>query len=112
MLVRGEHVMIGQSCHGVGARLSRRAVMGGRALVLVAMAVLIGLSAAGPGGQVALASESAELPAMTSAAARPAGWPAFLIGASYQGPAARSWRGDYWAWWADDLFDAQLVSED
>ena len=47
-----------------------------------------------------------------SSAAKPAGWPSFLIGASYQGPAARSWRGDYWAWWAPDLFDAQLVSED
>ena len=28
------------------------------------------------------------------------------------GPAGRAWRGDYWAWWADDLFDAQLVSDD
>jgi hypothetical protein len=45
-------------------------------------------------------------------AARPASWPPFLIGASYQGPAARSWRDDYWAWWADDLFDAALVDED
>jgi hypothetical protein len=49
---------------------------------------------------------------MTATAAKPSGWPSFLIGASYQGPAARSWRGDYWAWWADDLFDAQLVSDD
>ena len=80
------------------------------------MAVLIGLSAGGPSGRVASASGpgsgTAELPTMTAAAARPVGWPSFLIGASYQGPAARSWRGDYWAWWADDLFDAQLVSED
>ena len=76
------------------------------------MAVLIGLSAAWPGGQVASAAESAERQATTAAAAKPAGWPTFLIGASYQGPAARSWRGDYWAWWAGDLFDTQLVSED
>jgi hypothetical protein len=45
-------------------------------------------------------------------AARPASWPPFLIGASYQGPPARSWRGDYWAWWAADLFDPQLVDDD
>ena len=45
-------------------------------------------------------------------AARTSAWPAFVIGASYQGPAGRSWRGDYWAWWADDLFDAQLVEAD
>lgn len=48
----------------------------------------------------------------TTAAAQPASWPPFVIGASYQGPAVRSWRGDYWAWWADDLFDRQLVSDD
>jgi hypothetical protein len=46
------------------------------------------------------------------AAAKPASWPTFIVGASYQGPAGRAWRGDYWAWWADDLFDAQLVSDD
>ncbi|MFN8526771.1 MAG: hypothetical protein U0821_27020 [Chloroflexota bacterium] len=36
----------------------------------------------------------------------------FIIGASYQGPADRAWRGDYWAWWAEDLFDASLVDQD
>ena len=67
------------------------------------------------GRVAAAASGPADLPATAAtatAAAKPAGWPSFLIGASYQGPAARSWRGDYWAWWAADLFDAQLVSED
>jgi len=47
-----------------------------------------------------------------STAAAPAGWPAFVIGASYEGPADRAWRGDYWAWWADDLFDPALVEAD
>ena len=84
----------------------------GRSLVLLTMAVLVGLSAGGPGGRIASASGSADLPARETSAAKPSGWPSFLIGASYQGPAARSWRGDYWAWWADDLFDPQLVSED
>src|SRR5687767_8042333 len=83
-----------------------------RSLVLAMLAVVIGLSAGGPGGLVASASGPTEPPSATAVAAKPAGWPSFLIGASYQGPAARSWRGDYWAWWADDLFDAQLVSED
>jgi hypothetical protein len=45
-------------------------------------------------------------------AATPANWPPFLIGASYQGPADRAWRGDYWAGWADDRFDATLVDAD
>ncbi len=36
----------------------------------------------------------------------------FVIGASYQGPAERAWRGDYWAWWADDRFDPVLVDMD
>ncbi|HZO28713.1 MAG TPA: hypothetical protein VFH48_22290 [Chloroflexota bacterium] len=45
-------------------------------------------------------------------ASAPASWPPFVIGASYQGPASRSWRGDYWAWWAVDLFDPQLVDAD
>src|SRR4249919_2879000 len=111
MLMRGENVMIGRSGYG-WRMLSRRASRAGRSLVLVMLAALIGLSAGGTGGRVASASGPAELPAMTATAAKPSGWPSFLIGASYQGPAARSWRGDYWAWWADDLFDAQLVDDD
>src|SRR5688572_14863289 len=115
MLRRGENVMIDQSCRGgtAGRRLLRGGMLrAGRSLVLLTMAVLVGLSAGGPGGRIASASGSADLPARETSAAKPSGWPSFLIGASYQGPAARSWRGDYWAWWADDLFDAQLVSED
>jgi hypothetical protein len=96
--------------------LRRRAAGAGRSLLLVVLAALIALGAGEPAGPVAAASGPAGLPATTAAttaaAAKPAGWPSFLIGASYQGPAARSWRGDYWAWWAPDLFDAQLVSED
>ena len=84
----------------------------GRSLVLLMLAVLVAVGAGGPGGGVASASAPAEPLITREATAKPAGWPSFLIGASYQGPAARSWRGDYWAWWADDLFDAQLVSED
>jgi hypothetical protein len=83
-----------------------------RWLTLVVLTVLVGLGAAGPSGRVATAAGPAELPPAASPDARPATWPPFIIGASYQGPAARSWRGDYWAWWADDLFDAQLVSDD
>ena len=98
-----------------GRDAERRVRGAGRSLVLLMMAVLMGLSAGGPGGRVARRRLG---PAPTSPRVKawprrePAGWPSFLIGASYQGPAARSWRGDYWAWWADDLFDAQLVSED
>ena len=55
------------------------------------------------------AGAAAPLPAPVPA---PSGWPAFVIGASYQGPADRAWRGDYWAWWADDLFDPALVEAD
>jgi len=60
-------------------------------------------------------SAIATVPPMISArstVAAPAGWPSFLIGASYEGPADRAWRGDYWAWWADDLFDPALVDAD
>ena len=42
----------------------------------------------------------------------PDGLPRFVVGASYQGPADRAWRGDYWAWWADDRFDRDLVAAD
>jgi hypothetical protein len=58
-------------------------------------------------GRSAAAGPRAEGPAPA-----PAGWPAFVIGASYEGPADRAWRGDYWAWWADDLFDPNLVNAD
>ena len=37
----------------------------------------------------------------------PAGRPAFLIGASYQGPADRAWK-----MWADDRFDPNLIAQD
>jgi hypothetical protein len=94
----------------------------GRTLMLIMLVILVGLSAGGPGSRIAMAAGPAFGPAELSsvvppalghtAAARPASWPSFLIGASYQGPAARSWRGDHWAWWANDLFDAQLVSDD
>jgi hypothetical protein len=80
----------------------------GRSLVLGLVALLLALGAGGPGRPAASASG----PAPDPGAARPASWPSFLIGASYQGPASRAWRGDYWAWWADDLFDAQLVDQD
>jgi len=105
--------MIGRSCHRGWRKLRRSASGAGRSLLLVVLAMLIGLGAGGPGGRVAEAAGSADRSATTATAApKPAGWPSFLIGASYQGPSARSWRGDYWAWWAPDLFDAQLVSED
>ncbi|MCC7371504.1 MAG: hypothetical protein IT306_24000 [Chloroflexi bacterium] len=37
----------------------------------------------------------------------PAGRPAFLIGANYQGPADRAWQ-----MWADDQFDLNLIGQD
>jgi hypothetical protein len=88
-----------------------------RSLVLVTIATVVGLSAAGPAGGVAWGASGQPISARAGvgsgfAAAKPANWPAFIVGASYQGPASRAWRGDYWAWWADDLFDAQLVSDD
>ena len=67
---------------------------------------------------IVLLMSGSDLPAFRAAraagpsAALPTSWPPFLIGASYQGPAGRSWRGDYWAWWAADLFDPQLVDAD
>ena len=80
-----------------------------RSLMPVLMALMIGLGVGtgAPAPTTARASQSA-----TAVAARPTSWPPFIIGASYQGPATRSWRGDYWAWWADDLFDRQMVSDD
>lgn len=36
----------------------------------------------------------------------------YALGISYQGPGDRSWRGEYWAWWADDRFDAGMVEDD
>jgi hypothetical protein len=77
---------------------------GRRAAMLLLVVMLLVAGTTGTSGQVANAA--------SPEAARPASWPPFLIGASYQGPAARSWRGDYWAWWAPDLFDPQLVDED
>jgi hypothetical protein len=83
--------------------------------VLVALLLLtVVVSAAGPVQPAAAlpSGAGAASPAATPAVAPPASWPPFLFGASYQGPAARAWRGDYWAWWADDLFDAELVEAD
>lgn len=83
--------------------------------LLLVLVVLLPLLHAGdaPTAQAALSAEaSARRAPAPSAAARSDSWPAFVIGASYQGPAARAWRGDYWAWWADDLFDAALVDQD
>lgn len=81
--------------------------MFGRAglLIRLTLAMLAPLLLLRPGGPTPLAVASAP-------ATAPAGWPAFLIGANYQGPADRAWRGDYWAWWADDLFDPAVVNED
>lgn len=82
------------------------------------LVIVLGVSAAGPAQAAAARSDGTPSTAAVNAAAgaaaaeAPAGWPPFLIGASYQGPAARSWRGDFWAWWADDLFDAALVEAD
>jgi hypothetical protein len=88
----------GQTMIGTSVQRGRRPAL----LLLVVMLLVAGT--AGTTGQV--------VDAASPEAARPASWPPFLIGASYQGPAARSWRGDYWAWWAADLFDPQLVDED
>lgn len=77
---------------------------GGRAVILFLVAMLLAASTPTTAHHIARAAGPG--------AARPASWPTFLIGASYQGPAARSWRGDYWAWWAADLFDPQLVEAD
>lgn len=98
-------------------------------VVLALMALLVGLSrivGASEVGATGLEATSlatappsepvANLPPAGQPAgivtARPASWPPFVIGASYQGPAVRAWRGDYWAWWADDLFDRRLVNDD
>src|SRR3954469_14553388 len=84
---------------GTGLRVRARAVL----LFLVALLTTVNVAPTGhPVAAVAAGP----------AAGRPASWPPFLIGASYQGPASRSWRGDYWAWWAEDLFDPQLVDDD
>ncbi|MGE3272563.1 MAG: hypothetical protein AB7P40_27725, partial [Chloroflexota bacterium] len=92
-----------------GRRRGVRLHVWGRGVtLLVAMLLLIGTNWDGPGQRVASAAGPAAAPRVAS----PDGWPSFVIGASYQGPAARSWRGDYWAWWADDLFDASMVEAD
>jgi hypothetical protein len=84
----------------IAARWGRR----GHSAVLVAVTILVALGVGAPARHTASAAGPD--------AARPASWPPFVIGASYEGPASRAWRGDYWAWWAADLFDPQLVDED
>jgi hypothetical protein len=92
----------------------------GRSLVLLLLAVLVAVGAGSSGSRAVAAASGSPAHSVDStaqavaeaAAARPPSWPPFLIGASYQGPASRSWRGDYWAWWATDLFDPQLVGQD
>ncbi len=69
------------------------------------LALLIG-SLLGP------ANASADPPARDGRLTGPDGQPIFVIGASYQGPAELSWRGEYWAGWADDRFDPALVAAD
>jgi len=81
---------------------------------LVALAVLLVLPTASRGSAAGMAGappgvEATPAPLWLSG---PDGQPRFLLGASYQGPADRAWRGDYWAWWADDRFDAALVGAD
>jgi hypothetical protein len=56
----------------------------GRSMLI--LLVLLPLAAGGSGPASAVAQ------AAGPEAVRPASWPPFLIGASYQGPAARSWR--------------------
>jgi hypothetical protein len=76
--------------------------------MVMLLVVALGVSLAEPSRSAAAAPGAAGAPVV----APPSSWPPFLIGASYQGPAARAWRGDFWAWWADDLFDASLVEAD
>ena len=83
------------------------------ALLLVALGVLLACS------HPATAPQATAAPAPSPATAEATSWlrgpdgrPLFLVGASYQGPADRAWRGDYWAWWADDRFDPALVAAD
>ncbi|MDP8922600.1 MAG: hypothetical protein M3O34_06945 [Chloroflexota bacterium] len=81
------------------------------ALLLVALGVL--LACAHPAATPQ--ATAAPRPSPTEAGGwlrGPDGRPLFLVGASYQGPADRAWRGDYWAWWADDRFDLALVAAD
>lgn len=78
-------------------------------LLMLVLALAVAGSLAGPPRQATATASGA---AAGPVSARTDSWPPFVLGASYQGPAARSWRGDFWAWWADDLFDAQLVEAD
>src|SRR5215210_532414 len=92
------------------------------ALLLVALGVLLACTHPAPAPQATAApapspasADPAPSPALANSNAwlrGPDGQPLFLVGASYQGPADRAWRGDYWAWWADDRFDATLVAAD
>ncbi len=93
-------------------RLGTRGGRFARPLLLVALALAVGLSTGAGTLAPTAASAARPDPVAGSAAARPASWPSFIIGASYQGPATRAWRGDYWAWWANDLFDRQMVNDD
>ncbi|MCC7366953.1 MAG: cellulase family glycosylhydrolase [Chloroflexi bacterium] len=98
----------GRGRHHRRRATARRLGRAGRALLLCLLVVLTGIASGAPASAaVPLFPATPALPQ-----ARPASWPPFLIGASYQGPAARAWRGDYWAWWADDLFDPALVEAD
>src|SRR4051812_29787506 len=89
-------------------RWSRLRQAGSRlALGLVILTIVVGLAptpAAATMARNVVSRSTAAAPPAEGPAPAPAGWPAFLIGASYEGPADRAWRGDYWAWWADDLF--------
>jgi hypothetical protein len=80
-------------------------------LIFAVLALLVAVTPTAP-VPAGAAGPSTVGPPGEAPAPSPAGWPAFLIGASYEGPADRAWRGDYWAWWADDLFDPALVDAD
>lgn len=83
--------------------IGNRALSGWRVFVLSVLVLSVLMGASGTGNRAALAA---------APVARVDAWPPFVIGASYEGPATRSFRGDYWAWWASDLFDPQLVDAD
>lgn len=89
------------------------------AFLLIALIVVLACSnpATAPAATAAPAPAPVPVPAPVPAddgswLRGPDGRPLFLVGASYQGPADRAWRGDYWAWWADDRFDQALIAAD